>query len=88
MKNIQNLNIKEIANLPSPDSYINNIPATDSQSLLVKNSRNTIKEIINGKDKRLLLLVGPCSIHDSKAGIEYAKKLKKLSEKVKENIYY
>ncbi|MDG2101387.1 MAG: 3-deoxy-7-phosphoheptulonate synthase [Dehalococcoidia bacterium] len=87
MKNIQNLNIKEITRLPSPDSYIKEIPASDTQISLVKNSRNTIEEIINGNDDRLLLLVGPCSIHDPKAGIEYAKKLKELSEKVKENIY-
>ena len=53
----------------------------------MENSRIGIQKIISGEDKRLLLLVGPCSIHDTKAGIEYAKKLKKLSEDVKENIF-
>ena len=86
MNKIQNLNIKELTTLPSPESYFEKIPLKENQAKLVENSRITIQKIISGEDKRLLLLVGPCSIHDTKAGIEYAKKLKKLSEDVKENI--
>ena len=86
MNKIQNLNIKELTTLPSPESYFAKIPLKESQAKLVENSRISIQKIISGEDERLLLLVGPCSIHDTKAGIEYAKKLKKLSEDVKENI--
>ncbi len=87
MNKIQNLNIKELTTLPSPESYFAKIPLKESQAKLVENSRISIQKIISGEDERLLLLVGPCSIHDTKAGIEYAKKLKKLSENVKENIF-
>ena len=86
MNKIQNLNIKELTTLPSPESYFEKIPLKENQAKLVENSRISIQKIISGEDERLLLLVGPCSIHDIKAGIEYANKLKKLSEDVKENI--
>ena len=87
MNKIQNININELTTLPSPEAYFEKIPLKESQAKLVENSRMGIQKIISGEDKRLLLLVGPCSIHDTKAGIEYAKKLKKLSEDVKENIF-
>ena len=87
MKNIQNLNIKEIAKLPSPDEFIKNIPLSNSQSSLIEDSRNIIEKILKGEDDRILLLVGPCSIHDRNLGIEYAKKMRDLAEKVKETIY-
>ena len=76
MKNIQNLNIKEIAKLPSPDEFIKNIPLSNSQSSLIEDSRNIIEKILKGEDERILLLVGPCSIHDRNLGIEYAKKMR------------
>ena len=50
-------------------------------------SRQHIRNILNGEDQRLLLICGPCSIHDPKAGIEYAHKLAKLAEQVKHQIY-
>ena len=87
MNKIQNININELTTLPSPEAYFEKIPLKENQAKLVENSRIGIQKIISGEDKRLLLLVGPCSIHDTKAGIEYAKKLKKLSEDVKENIF-
>ena len=87
MNKIQNININELTTLPSPEAYFEKIPLKEKQAKLVENSRKGIQKIISGEDKRLLLLVGPCSIHDTKAGIEYAKKLKKLSEDVKENIF-
>ncbi len=87
MTNITNINIKELSKLPSPDFYINKFPSSKEQTSLVKESRETIENIIKGKDNRLLLLVGPCSIHDTVAGLEYAKKLKVLADKVKKNIF-
>ena len=87
MKNIQNLNIKEIAKLPSPDEFIKNIPLSNTQSNLIEDSRNIIEKILKGEDDRILLLVGPCSIHDRNLGIEYAKRLRDLAEKVKDTIY-
>ena len=87
MTNITNINIRELSNLPSPEFYQKKFPSSEQQTSLIKESRKTIENIIEGKDSRLLLLMGPCSIHDTKAGIEYAEKLKELAEKVSKNIY-
>ena len=87
MTNITNINIRELSNLPSPDFYQKKFPSSEQQTSLIKESRKTIENIIEGKDSRLLLLMGPCSIHDTKAGIEYAEKLKELADKVSKNIY-
>ena len=87
MTDITNVNIRELSKLPSPDFYIKKFPSSNEQTLLVKESRKVIEDIIEGKDKRLLLLVGPCSIHDTEAGIEYTKKLKLLADKVKDKIF-
>ena len=87
MTNITNINIRELSNLPSPEFYQKKYPSSEQQTSLIKESRKTIENIIEGKDSRLLLLMGPCSIHDTKAGIEYAEKLKELADKVSKNIY-
>ena len=50
-------------------------------------SRQQIRDILNGEDSRMLLICGPCSIHDTKAGIEYGKKLAELADKVKDQIF-
>lgn len=53
----------------------------------ISRQRKEIANIIHKKDKRLLIVIGPCSIHDTKAALEYADKLKVLAEKVKDHIY-
>lgn len=60
--------------------------STDKKSF-ISLSRNAISRILSRQDKRWILIVGPCSIHDSKSCIEYAKKLKKLSEHVKDTFF-
>ena len=87
MTNITNVNIRELSNLSSPEFYQKKYPSSEQQTSLIKESRKIIENIIEGKDSRLLLLMGPCSIHDTKAGIEYAEKLKELADKVSKNIY-
>ena len=52
----------------------------------VKQSRHQIAQIVDGSDARLLAIVGPCSIHDSVAALEYAHKLKKLADKLKDRL--
>lgn len=60
---------------------------TDAVSEHVAASRETIKQIIGGDDHRFLAIVGPCSIHDEEAALEYATRLKVLAEKVSERIF-
>ena len=70
-----------IDNLVSPAELAKQIPLDDKTANFIINSRKDIEAIIKGDDKRLLVIIGPCSIHDTDAAIDYAKKLKVLHEK-------
>lgn len=70
-----------IENLVSPAQLAEHIPLTDSTADFIIQSRKEIEAIIKGEDKRLLVIIGPCSIHDPEAAIDYAKKLKVLHKK-------
>ena len=70
-----------IENLVSPAELAQQIPLDDDTASFIINSRKDIEAIINGEDNRLLVIIGPCSIHDTDAAIDYAKKLKVLHDK-------
>ena len=70
-----------------PDSLIEELPLSDDASQLIFDNRKQISDILHGSDKRILAVVGPCSIHDPKAGLEYAERLAVLAEKFKENLH-
>jgi len=73
--------------LSSPHELRLEFPALQHRQEFIKSGRQIITKILNGNDPRLLLIVGPCSIHDSIAAKEYAIKLKKLSDEVKDNFF-
>ena len=73
-----NTRITGLLEVSPPNDVISEFPITPPVSELVFKSRQNISDIIHGKDDRLVVVVGPCSIHDPKAAIEYAKKLKNL----------
>ena len=77
--NTDNVRIISSAPLVSPNTLIKKIPQSAKASQGVFSARQVIKEILYGEDKRLMVLVGPCSIHDTKAALEYANKLLKLA---------
>jgi len=70
-----------IENLVSPDELAQQIPLDQETADFIVDSRKAIEKIIVGDDDRLLVVIGPCSIHDTNAAIDYAKKLKVLSDK-------
>lgn len=76
-----------IENLVSPDELAQQIPLYDETANFIIESRRQIEDIIEGKDDRLLVVIGPCSIHDTKAAIEYAQQLKTLHDKYKNDLY-
>ncbi len=84
--NTDNVRITSSAPMVSPNILIEKYPLTENASQDIFTARQTIKNILFGEDKRLMVLVGPCSILDSKAAIEYAKKLAKLRDEVKEDL--
>ncbi len=70
-----------IENLVSPAELAQQIPLDQDTADFIIESRKAIEKIIVGEDDRLLVVIGPCSIHDIEAAIDYAKKLKTLSDK-------
>ncbi|MDQ8179914.1 3-deoxy-7-phosphoheptulonate synthase [Pelagicoccus sp. SDUM812005] len=86
MKNTSDINVTRTDALPTPRQLISEYDKTEAQAEFISKSRDEIHEIIFGGDKRLLVVIGPCSIHDTEAGLEYAKRLAALSEKVKDRI--
>ena len=86
LRQTSNLNIESITPFEPPNAFLERLPATPAISETVDRSRRRISAILAGEDDRMLMLVGPCSIHDETAGIEYAQRLAELSEKVQDRI--
>lgn len=82
MKKVTDINITSKTLLPTPLALCTEIEKTDTADKFVAQSRDAINEIIFGNDRRLLVVIGPCSIHDLEAGREYAEKLAKLAKEV------
>lgn len=78
--------IKEIKELLPPIALLEGIPATEKATQAVFNGRQAISNILQNKDDRLLVVIGPCSIHDPEAALEYGQRLVKLREKFKNNL--
>ena len=75
MEQLQNTNISKIQRLPSPENYLDRLPITNEAAAMIVNGRTEIANILAGRDNRLLVIAGPCSIHDTQAGIEYIGRL-------------
>ncbi|MCI0142299.1 3-deoxy-7-phosphoheptulonate synthase [Arthrobacter bambusae] len=72
--------------LPTPQEIITELPLDARASAVVERGRDGVRAIMDGVDDRLLVIVGPCSIHDPKAGLEYARRLVSQAEKHKEDL--
>lgn len=80
------VNIRQLDPIPAPRYFLKEIPLTDEMSDLVLKSRQEIRDVLNGKDDRLLVIVGPCSIHDPKAAHEYAAKLAAVKKELEDQL--
>ena len=69
------VNIRQLDPIPAPRAFLRELPLTEEMSDLVLRSRQEIRDVLHGRDDRLLVIVGPCSIHDPKAAHEYAERL-------------
>ena len=83
---IDDVRIKGTKNLDSPSVIRGEIPLLENAGNTVLHARSAIHDILHGSDDRLLVIVGPCSIHDVKAGLEYAQNLKTQAEKYKNEL--
>lgn len=84
---LNNVHISDEQILITPDQLKSEFPLTAAQEAQIEQSRQTISNIIAGRDPRLLVVCGPCSIHDPEAAIEYARRFKALSEQVSDSLY-
>ncbi|MCR9985645.1 3-deoxy-7-phosphoheptulonate synthase AroG [Vibrio antiquarius] len=78
--------INRVKELLPPVAVLEKFPATETASSTTFDCRNAIHNILEGKDDRLLVIVGPCSIHDPAAAVEYGKKLKVLRDELGEQL--
>lgn len=83
---VQNLNVAKTVSLPSPRRMQTDYPASDEARKLVLDGRRTIERILSQDDPRMLVIVGPCSIHDEKAAKEYADRLIDLRNRVNDRL--
>ena len=86
-KRIENLNIVSCSRLITPEAFKRLLPMSESAASSVLSGRETIKNILGRKDKRLFVVIGPCSIHDPEAAIDYGKRLKALADKVEDTLF-
>lgn len=84
---VNDLNIASVQALITPAQLKKDLPLSDQARNSVVNGRQTVRNILDGKDKRLFVVIGPCSIHDPKAAHEYADRLLALREKVQDTLY-
>ena len=76
------LRIRDISALSTPDAVMQEVPATAKAMQTVADARRAVQDILHGRDHRLAVVVGPCSIHDPKSAMEYAERLVALRSRL------
>ena len=82
----ENLNIEALDLMPSPDTIKSRVPLTERAAQAVIAGRTTLRHILDREDTRVFVVVGPCSIHDPIAGLDYARRLKQLAAEVADTL--
>lgn len=82
----ENLNIASFDHMPSPEEIKARVPLTERAAASVLAGRKALGAILDRQDPRIFLVVGPCSIHDPVAGLDYARRLKALADEVSETL--
>lgn len=77
---------RQTTRLPSASQLREQLPLSDALALQIQQHRNAVRDILDGRDSRLLVVVGPCSLHDEKAVLEYAERLAELSKRVENKL--
>ena len=87
MNEVSDVNVVRIDPIIKPSQLIKQLKVTDKVHSFIAKSRETIKNILSGKDKRLLVISGPCSIHDKSMAVEYGKFIRKQQEKYSDELF-
>ena len=84
---LENLNVEQQEVLITPEQLKARLPVSEDVREAVNGYRETVRNIVDRKDPRLLVVVGPCSIHDVEAAKEYAQRLKGLSDDIADQVF-
>src|SRR5260370_11891755 len=87
MRKIQDLPVLGTQPLVAPRALKEELPVDEMLAETIVKARETVRRILNGRDSRLLCVVGPCSIHDPEAALDYAGRLVELSRRLKERLF-
>jgi len=85
--NTDNLRIRKTRGVMAPVLIHDELPLTEVAAKTTEQSRQAVHNILSGQDDRLVVVVGPCSIHDPKAALEYASKLRLIKDKLKQDLH-
>lgn len=83
---IVNRRVVEIEPLPTPAQVLADMPLSETAQRVVVESRDAIRDVLHGRDDRLLVIVGPCSVHDPRAALDYARRLSALNGELKDEL--
>ena len=86
MHETKDLRITDVKEILSPEELMVDLPLTEQASNTVYVARQGVYDVLDGKDDRLVVIIGPCSIHDTEAAIEYGEKLKTLIDELKDDL--
>lgn len=86
MQQTENLNIEAFDLLPTPEEVHARLPLSDAAAETVLAGRTGLERILDGSDPRIFVVVGPCSIHDPVAGLDYSRRLKALADEVADSL--
>ena len=82
----RDVHIESTTPLITPIDLVNKHPITSQVERIVESGRDQVRDILNGKDSRLMIIVGPCSIHDEDAALDYARRLVELSRRLSDRL--
>ncbi len=85
-REIENVNVLNFDPMPSPEEILARLPLSEKAARTVMQAREALRNILERKDHRLFVVVGPCSIHDPVAGLDYARRLKVLADAVSDTL--
>jgi 3-deoxy-7-phosphoheptulonate synthase len=87
MEKIHDIHVRAIEALIAPHVLKNELPADEASVRTVVEARDAVRRILTGRDRRLLCIVGPCSIHDPAAALDYAERLARLRGSISERMH-